>query len=29
LSDLLFVIARTLNRAGGSGDVQWKPGKNR
>ncbi|MBI4293850.1 MAG: cob(I)yrinic acid a,c-diamide adenosyltransferase [Betaproteobacteria bacterium] len=29
LSDLMFVIGRTLNRAAGSGDVQWKPGKNR
>ena len=25
LSDLLFVLARTLNRAGGSGDVLWQP----
>ena len=24
LSDLLFVIGRTLNRAGGNGDVLWK-----
>jgi cob(I)alamin adenosyltransferase len=29
LSDLLFVIARALNRAGGSGDVQWQQGRNR
>lgn len=29
LSDLLFVLARTLNREGGRGDVMWQPGKNR
>lgn len=29
LSDLLFVIGRVLNRAGGRGDVQWQPGKNK
>jgi cob(I)alamin adenosyltransferase len=29
LSDLLFVIGRVLNRAGGRGDVQWQPGRNR
>jgi cob(I)alamin adenosyltransferase len=29
LSDLLFVLGRVLNRAGGRGDVQWQPGKNR
>lgn len=28
LSDLLFVLARTVN-GGGSGDVLWKPGANR
>lgn len=28
LSDLLFVLARALNRAGGQGDVLWQPGKN-
>lgn len=28
LSDLLFVLARVLNRAGGQGDVLWQPGKN-
>ncbi len=29
LSDLLFVLARTLNRAAGSGDVLWQQGRNR
>ena len=29
LSDLLFVVARKLNRAAGHGDVLWKQGKNR
>ncbi len=29
LSDLLFVIARTLNRAAGKPDVLWQQGKNR
>jgi cob(I)alamin adenosyltransferase len=29
LSDLLFVLGRVLNRAGGRGDVLWQPGKNR
>ena len=29
LSDLLFVIARTLNRAAGRRDVLWQQGKNR
>lgn len=29
LSDLLFVVARELNRAGGRPDVLWKQGKNR
>ena len=29
LSDLLFVIARVVNRAQGRGDVLWQPGKNR
>ena len=29
LSDLLFVIARALNRQAGRGDVLWQPGKNR
>jgi cob(I)alamin adenosyltransferase len=28
LSDLLFVLARVLNRAGGSGDVLWQKGRN-
>ncbi|MBI2312228.1 MAG: cob(I)yrinic acid a,c-diamide adenosyltransferase [Betaproteobacteria bacterium] len=28
LSDLLFVLARVLNRAGGRGDVLWQPGRN-
>jgi cob(I)alamin adenosyltransferase len=28
LSDLLFVLGRTLNRAGGRGDVLWQKGKN-
>jgi cob(I)alamin adenosyltransferase len=27
LSDLLFVMARALNRAGGHGDVLWQPAK--
>ncbi len=29
LSDLLFVLARTLNRRAGVGDVLWQQGKNR
>jgi cob(I)alamin adenosyltransferase len=29
LSDLLFVLARALNRDAGRGDVLWQPGKNR
>jgi cob(I)alamin adenosyltransferase len=29
LSDLLFVLARVLNREGGGGDVLWRQGKNR
>jgi cob(I)alamin adenosyltransferase len=29
LSDLLFVLARTLNRYAGGGDVLWEQGKNR
>ena len=29
LSDLLFVLARTLNRHAGGGDVYWQQGKNR
>jgi len=29
LSDLLFVLGRVLNQAGGRGDVLWIPGKNR
>ena len=29
LSDLLFVLARALNRAGGRPDVPWQQGKNR
>ncbi len=29
LSDLLFVLGRVLNRAGGRGDVQWQPGRNK
>ena len=29
LSDLLFVLGRVLNRAGGGTDVLWQPGKNR
>ena len=29
LSDLLFVLGRTLNRTSGSGDVLWVQGKNR
>ncbi|MCW5576717.1 MAG: cob(I)yrinic acid a,c-diamide adenosyltransferase [Burkholderiales bacterium] len=29
LSDLLFVLARTCNRAGGSGDVLWQQGRDR
>lgn len=28
LSDLLFVLGRALNRAGGRGDVLWQKGKN-
>jgi cob(I)alamin adenosyltransferase len=29
LSDLLFVLGRVLNRAGGRGDVQWQPARNK
>jgi cob(I)alamin adenosyltransferase len=29
LSDLLFVLARVLNRAEGKPDVLWQQGKNR
>ena len=29
LSDLLFVLSRALNRAGGGSDVLWQPGKSR
>lgn len=29
LSDLLFVLARALNRAGGGSDVLWQPGRSR
>jgi cob(I)alamin adenosyltransferase len=29
LSDLMFVLARTLNRCAGGGDVLWQQGKNR
>lgn len=29
LSDLLFVLARVLNRHGGRDDVLWQPGKNK
>jgi cob(I)alamin adenosyltransferase len=29
LSDLLFILARALNRHGGQGDVLWQQGKNR
>ncbi|MGH8599874.1 MAG: cob(I)yrinic acid a,c-diamide adenosyltransferase, partial [Burkholderiales bacterium] len=29
LSDLLFVLARTLNQRAGRGDVLWQQGKNR
>lgn len=29
LSDLLFVLGRVLNRAGGGSDVLWQPGRNR
>lgn len=29
LSDLLFVLARVINRTGGSGDVHWQQGRNR
>ena len=29
LSDLLFVLGRVLNRAGGGGDVLWQQGRNR
>ncbi len=29
LSDLLFVLARVLNRETGAGDVLWQPGRNR
>lgn len=28
LSDLLFILGRALNRAGGQGDVLWQKGKN-
>lgn len=28
LSDLLFILGRSLNRAGGRGDVLWQKGKN-
>lgn len=28
LSDLLFILGRVLNRAGGQGDVLWQKGKN-
>jgi cob(I)alamin adenosyltransferase len=28
LSDLLFILGRVLNRAGGRGDVLWQKGKN-
>jgi cob(I)alamin adenosyltransferase len=28
LSDLLFVLGRVLNRAGGQGDVLWQKRKN-
>jgi cob(I)alamin adenosyltransferase len=27
LSDLLFILGRLLNRAGGRGDVLWQKGK--
>jgi cob(I)alamin adenosyltransferase len=27
LSDLLFILGRVLNRAGGRGDVLWQKGK--
>jgi cob(I)alamin adenosyltransferase len=29
LSDLLFVLARALNREAGVGDVLWQQGRNR
>jgi len=29
LSDLLFVLARALNRYAGGGEVLWEQGKNR
>ena len=29
LSDYLFILARTLNRRAGCGDVLWQKGKNR
>jgi cob(I)alamin adenosyltransferase len=29
LSDLLFVLGRVLNRAGGRNDVLWQQGRNR
>jgi cob(I)alamin adenosyltransferase len=29
LSDLLFVLGRVLNRAGGRGDVLWQPARNK
>ncbi len=29
LSDLLFVLARSLNQSGGNGDVLWQQGRNR
>ena len=28
LSDLLFILGRALNKAGGRGDVLWQKGKN-
>jgi len=28
LSDLLFILGRTLNRTAGRGDVLWQKGKN-
>nr|MBL8410042.1 ATP:cob(I)alamin adenosyltransferase [Dechloromonas sp.] len=28
LSDLLFILGRSLNKSGGRGDVQWKKAKN-
>ena len=29
LSDLLFILGRALNQAGGRGDVAWVQGKNK